>query len=289
MRSAPEPVSLLLVDDRPENLMALEAILDSPEYHLVKARSGPEAIAALEKEEFALVLLDVAMPGMTGFDVADHMQSHERTKHLPILFLTAVATGLDEIYRAYRIGAVDYLIKPLNIGAVRAKVAVFADLFRQRREVERQTLALREAERREHAIRIAEMRVASDERYRKLVEGIDHAFAWEADVCAERLSFVSRRARDILGYPLSEFDRPGFLLEHVHPEDRERMRAALEEAAAEKGDRSVTHRLIAADGTARWFHTALSCTPSLVNQHAELHGLSMDVTSAAETVRRLGA
>jgi PAS domain S-box-containing protein len=277
MPSAPEPVNLLLVDDRPENLLALEAILGSPEYRLVKARSGPEALAALERDDFALVLLDVAMPGMTGFDVADHMQSHERTRHVPILFLTAVATGLDEIYKAYTVGAVDYLIKPLNIGAVRAKVAVFVDLFRQKRETERQAIVLRENERREHALRIAEMRVASDERYRKLVEGIDHAFAWEADPGAEHLTFVSRRARDILGYQLSDFAEQGFLLDHVHRDDRELTRAILAEAATEMRDRAVTHRLIAADGSTRWFHTAVSCTTSLGNGHPEMHGLSIDV------------
>jgi signal transduction histidine kinase len=278
MRSALEPVSLLLVDDRPENLVALKAILDAPDYRLVTAQSGPEALHAMEHDEFALVLLDVAMPGMTGFDVADHMQSHERTRHTPILFLTAVATGLDQIYRAYTLGAVDYLIKPLNIGAVRAKVAVFVDLFRQRRETQRQALALHEAQRREHALRIGEMRVASDERYRKLVEGIDHAFAWQADAGADHLSFVSRRARDILGYPLSAFAQPGFFLEHVHPDDRERTRGELAEAVAQMSDRAVTHRLLAADGSLRWFHTGVSCTASLEDRHIELHGLSVDVS-----------
>jgi PAS domain S-box-containing protein len=290
MRPAPEPVSLLLVDDRPENLVALKAILDSPAYRLVTAQSGPEALQAADREDFALVLLDVAMPGMTGFDVADHMQSHERTRHVPILFLTAVATGLNEIYRAYTLGAVDYLIKPLNIGAVRAKVAVFADLFRQRREVERQALALQEAERREHALRLAEMRIASDQRYRKLVEGIDHAFAWQSDARAERLSFVSRRAKDILGYPLTDFARPGFLLDHVHPEDRESTRGALADAVAQMSDRAITHRLLAADGSARWFNTGVSCTSSLEDRHVELHGLSVDVTElkrSEEHQRRL--
>jgi signal transduction histidine kinase len=290
MQSAPEPVSLLLVDDRPENLVALKAILDSPDYRLVTARSGPEALHAVDRDDFALVLLDVAMPGMTGFDVADHLQSHERTRHIPILFLTAVATGLDEIYRAYTLGAVDYLIKPLNIGAVRAKVAVFADLHRQRREAERRALALREAERREHALRIAEMRVASDERYRKLVEGIDHAFAWQSDAKAERLSFVSRRARDILGYPLSDLAQPGFLLAHVHADDRDAVRGALAEGVAQMSDRSFTHRLIAANGSPCWFHTCVSCTASLEDRHIEVHGLSVDVSElkrAEEHQRRL--
>jgi PAS domain S-box-containing protein len=275
---AHEQVSLLLVDDRPENLVALSAILDSPDYRLILARSGPEALDAVERDDFALVLLDVAMPGMTGFEVADRLKGNERTKHIPILFLTAVATGLDQIYRAYTIGAVDYLVKPLNVGAVRAKVAVFADLYRQRRELERHARTLHETERREHAIVVAELRVASDERYRKLVEGIDHAFAWQSDALGERLSFVSSRAGHILGYPLEDFARPGFLFAHVHPEDQERTRRTFAGAAAEMGDRALTHRILASDGTPIWFHTGVSCTTALDDGHVELHGLSVDVS-----------
>ena len=144
MQSTFEPVSLLLVDDRPENLTALRAILESPEYHLVTAQSGNEALLALENEDFALVMLDVAMPDMSGFDVANHMQNHERTRHVPILFLTGIATRLDQIYRAYAIGAVDYLIKPLDVGAVRAKAHVFADLFRQKQAADRRADAQRD-------------------------------------------------------------------------------------------------------------------------------------------------
>jgi CheY-like chemotaxis protein len=135
---SPSQVDVLLVDDRPGNILALTAILDLPDYRLVTASSGQEALdqAARDDHDFALVLLDVAMPGMTGFDVADRLKADERTRHLPIVFVTAEATGMDDVYRAYGVGAVDYLIKPLDIPAVRAKVAVFADLYRHRRQLE---------------------------------------------------------------------------------------------------------------------------------------------------------
>src|SRR5262249_14918085 len=148
-----------------------QAILASPAYRLVSVTSGEEALSALLRQDFALVLLDVVMPGMDGFEVANHMKALDRTKRIPILFLTAVATDVSQIYEAYSIGAVDYLIKPLDTRAVRSKVAVFADLYRQRTEIERQACLLRESDRREHSLRLAEARVASDERYRKLVEG----------------------------------------------------------------------------------------------------------------------
>jgi PAS domain S-box-containing protein len=283
-------VSLLLVDDRPANLLALEAILELPGYRLVRATSGPEALEKVAREDFALILLDVAMPEMTGFDVADRLKKDERTRSIPILFLTAVATGLDEIYRAYRIGAVDYLIKPLNVDAVRSKVEVFVDLYRQRHAVERRDERLREAERREHDLRLAELRVASDERYRKLVEGIDHAFGWTADREGLRLSFVSRRASELLGYPAEAFLREGFLLERVHPDDREAMRRSFAAAVGEGQDQTVNHRLVTASDTVRWFHTALSRGRDPETHDFVLHGLSSDVTNlkaAEERQQRL--
>jgi signal transduction histidine kinase len=288
--SAPEAVSLLLVDDRPENLLALKAILDLPGYRLVTASSGPEALEKIAHEDFALLLLDVAMPGMSGFEVADQLKNEERTRTIPILFLTAVATGFEEVYRAYKIGAVDYLIKPLNVEAVRSKVAVFADLYRQRREIERRDERLRQAERREFALQLAELRIASDDRYRRLVEGIDHAFGWTTDKDARRLKFLSRRATESLGYPAEAFLREGFLLECVHPDDRETTRSAFA-AAAEKGlDQIVNHRLVTASGAVRWYHTSVSRGLEPHTHQIVLHGLSTDVTelkAAEERQHRL--
>jgi PAS domain S-box-containing protein len=290
MSSAPEAVSLLLVDDRPENLVALKAVLDLPEYRLVTASSGPEALEKVAHDDFALILLDVAMPGMSGFDVADRLKADPRTRTIPILFLTAVATGFEEVYRAYKMGAVDYLIKPLNVGAVRSKVAVFADLYRQRREIERRDERLRDAERREFALQLAELRVASDDRYRKLVEGINHAFAWTADRFGRRLSFVSRRAPVLLGYPAEAFLHDRFLLERVHPDDREAFQRAIAVAAEEGRDETVHHRLVSASGAVRWFHTSVGRGMEPETREVVLHGLSTDVSdlkAAEERQQRL--
>lgn len=283
---SPEPVSVLLVDDRQENLVALRAILGVPGYHLVTASSGPEALEQIAREDFAVILLDVAMPGMTGLDVADRLKSDERTRSIPILFLTAVAIGLEEVYRAYKVGAVDYLIKPLDIEAVRSKVAVFADLYRKRLEIERRDERLRETERREHALQLAELRVASDERYRKLIEGIDHAFGWTAGRHARRLSFVSRRGPEILGYPAEAFLQEGFFLDRVHPDDREATRSAFDKVENEGRDHSFQHRLVTARGVARWFHTALSRGLQPHTREVVLHGFSSDVTELKASEER---
>src|SRR5437016_5259840 len=120
-----KPASVLLVDDHEENLCALEAILESADLHLVKATSGTEALRQLLREDFALILLDVSMPGMDGFEVASLVKQRERSRHVPIIFLTAASKDISSVYKGYAVGAVDYLLKPLDPDVVRAKVAVF--------------------------------------------------------------------------------------------------------------------------------------------------------------------
>lgn len=148
----PEPVNVLLVDDRPANLTALSAILDLPDTNLVLARSGPEALAQVLRHEFAVILLDVAMPGMDGFETASLLKERERSKSVPIIFVTASSYDLDRVFRGYEVGAVDYLFKPVEPFAVRSKVSVFVELFRQRKEIERQATRLREVELREQRL-----------------------------------------------------------------------------------------------------------------------------------------
>jgi CheY-like chemotaxis protein len=144
-----ERVSILLVDDRPNNLMALEGLLQRSDYELVLARSGEEALSQVLRHDFALILLDVAMPGMDGFQVASIIKERERSKLIPIIFITASVYEMDHVFRGYTVGAVDYLRKPIDPQALRSKVAVFVELFRQRKQIERQTAQLRDVELRE--------------------------------------------------------------------------------------------------------------------------------------------
>jgi len=148
----PEPVNILLADDRPENLLALETILGDPEYNLVKANSGREALRHLLQHDFAVILLDVQMPEMDGFETAELIRQRERSQHTPIIFITAIGKSEEFVYKGYLTGAVDYIIKPVVPEILRAKVSVFVDLFRMREQVQRQAeqlaLANRELERR---------------------------------------------------------------------------------------------------------------------------------------------
>ena len=159
------PAHVLLVDDQPANLLALEAALDPLGVDLVRAVSGTQALAALEKQDFAAVLLDVRMPGMDGFEVAREIRSRARSRFTPILFVTAGDDPDEAMLSAYALGAVDFLAKPLRSEVLKAKVSVFVELYRSKEE-------LRLRERHDFEQRLE----AKEERYRALFESIDEGF-----------------------------------------------------------------------------------------------------------------
>jgi len=138
-----ERAKILLVDDRPENLLALEAILGSLNQELVRAGSGEEALRALLKADFALILLDAQMPGMDGFETAARIKRRTRTKDIPIIFLTAVDRDTNSSYRGYAAGGADYISKPFDPWILRAKVQVFVDLWKAGRRLATQAALLR--------------------------------------------------------------------------------------------------------------------------------------------------
>ncbi len=135
-------VNLLLVDDRPENLLALEAIIERDDYRLIKAASGEEALVQVMKVDFAAILLDVQMPGMDGFATAKIIKARERSKHIPILFITANHMDAEHIFRGYSLGAVDYILKPFDPFILKSKVENFVDLYRLNLRLMQQAEAL---------------------------------------------------------------------------------------------------------------------------------------------------
>ncbi|MET9618741.1 response regulator [Kitasatospora indigofera] len=138
-----QKAKILLVDDRPENLLALEAILSALDQTLVRAASGEEALKALLTDDFAVILLDVQMPGMDGFETASHIKRRERTRDIPIIFLTAINHGPHHTFRGYAAGAVDYISKPFDPWVLRAKVSVFVDLYMKNCQLKEQAALLR--------------------------------------------------------------------------------------------------------------------------------------------------
>ncbi|WP_242887982.1 response regulator [Actinomadura litoris] len=139
-----DKAKILLVDDREENLIALEAILSSLDQDLVRARSGEDALKALLTDEYAVILLDVVMPGMDGFETARDIKRRKKTRDLPIIFLTAVNSDPDYAFRGYAAGAVDFISKPFDPWVLRAKVSVFVELHNKNKQLRDQTTLLRE-------------------------------------------------------------------------------------------------------------------------------------------------
>ncbi len=131
-------MNILIVDDRPENLLVLESVLESPELNIIKATSGNEALGLMLEYDFAIVLLDVQMPGMDGFETAELMRGSEKTRHIPIIFVTAINKTQKSMFRGYEIGAVDYLFKPIEPLILKSKVKVFTELYKQREIIKNQ-------------------------------------------------------------------------------------------------------------------------------------------------------
>ncbi len=194
-----ETPAVLVVDDRPENLLALASVLEPLRLEIVQAGSGTEALRHVLERGFACVLLDVQMPGMDGFEVARHIKSRERTRHTPILFLTAIDPDPQRVRDAYALGAVDFLSKPIEPEMVRAKVRAFVEVDAKAREIERQAAALREATLREAELRhradLAEADARAAGVLRASNEELERQTA-EAEALARGLEQANRRLRD---------------------------------------------------------------------------------------------
>jgi PAS domain S-box-containing protein len=210
-----DTVNILIVDDRPENLLAVEAILEPLAQQLVRAHSGAEALRHLLEREFACILLDVQMPGMNGFETARVIKSRERTKYIPIIFLTAISKEQEYVFRGYAVGAVDYLFKPFNPDILRSKVAVFVDLYLKQKQLERQEAQLRDSQRQELELRHMRELWESEARYADVVRSAMDAIVifdqqgavTTFNAAAERMFGVS--ARDVVASPIGRlFPQP---------------------------------------------------------------------------------
>ncbi|SMQ81332.1 PAS domain S-box-containing protein [Bacillus sp. OV166] len=127
-------VNILMVDDHPENLLALRAVLTSPNYHLVSANSGKEALKCMLKQDFAVILLDVQMPGLNGFETAKLIKAREKTRHIPIIFITAISQDMEHVHQGYAVGAIDYIFKPFNPKTLKQKIEQFVKIYQNHNE-----------------------------------------------------------------------------------------------------------------------------------------------------------
>ncbi len=206
-----EQVDILLVDDRPENLLALEAILEPLGQRLVRAQSGEDALRWLLEREFAVILLDVQMPGMNGFETARMIKSRERTKFVPIIFLTAISKEEEYVFQGYEVGAVDYMFKPFNPEILRSKVTVFVELHLQRRRIAEQEQRLHAVERQELELKHMRELLQSEARFRDIVSSaMDAIVAFGAEGKIVLLNGAAERMfgttmAEALGKPIISF------------------------------------------------------------------------------------
>ena len=235
-------VNILLVDDHAANLMALDAILRPLGHRLVHARSGEEAFRHLLKETFALILLDVQMPGIDGFKTAALIKTRERTQHIPIIFLTAINTDPSYVAKGYEHGAVDYLLKPFDPEILKSKVAVFVALHLQRERIRQQATQL-------HAREREALERRSNWRYRKLIDAMSPCM-W-AVLPNGKIYYANKAWLAYSGRTEAE-DATTSYFESVHEDERPRLEQAWGEARQSGQPFQLQFRLKRHDGVYRW-------------------------------------
>ncbi|MEO5802223.1 MAG: ATP-binding protein [Verrucomicrobiota bacterium] len=243
-------VNILLVDDRPDKLLALEAVLSDLNQNLVKVKSGKEALRELLHHEFAVILLDVAMPIMDGFETAALIRKRMNSEHTPIIFVTSLSDSENHIARGYSLGAVDYILTPIVAEVLKTKVSVFVELFKKTEQIKEQSARFREIEEAEHQRQLAaavDRLEQETKRNRFFNLSIDLLAIADFDGYMLQLNPTWQKT---LGYSEEELkSKPG--LEFVHPDDRLAMQEQLNHLKA--GDSTYFEgRYLCQDGSHRW-------------------------------------
>jgi PAS domain S-box-containing protein len=238
--------AILIVDDHPANLLALEGILEPLGQRVVKANSGEEALKRLLTEEFAVILMDVQMPGLDGTQTARIIKEREKTKHIPIIFLTAISRDQANIFRGYSAGAVDYLLKPFDPDILRTKVQVFVDLWQRGKQLERREALIRQRER-------EFLEKQSEFRFRNVTDSMPLAvLAGRSD---GTIYWCNQVWQDYTGLTLEETAAGGWL-EVVHPDDREKLVRDRTASLGDHAEFAMEYRIRrASDGAYHWFLT----------------------------------
>ena len=279
----PRQLNILLVDDNPSKLLSYEAVLSDLGENLVRAGSGREALEVLLKNEIAIVIIDVCMPDLDGFQLAEMIREHPRFKNTSLLFVSAIQFEDVHRIRGYQLGAVDYVPVPIIPDILRAKVKVFADLYRKTRMLEDLNRELEQ--------RVCERTAELESSNSDLQLAIDVArlgsFSWDLE--SNNVTW-SLRHYTLLGYLPGEVE-PGLaaMLARIHREDRDAVEAEIIDAAKRQGSYHVVFRVIGTDETVTWCDARGQCHAVAGRASGRMTGVVMDITDhkLAEQRQRL--
>lgn len=301
-----DDVKILIVDDEARNLEVLEVMLQSSGCTLVPAQSADEALLALLHHEFAAIILDIRMPGMSGIELANLVKQRRRTQYVPILFLTAHLMDEADVLRGYGVGAVDYLSKPINGDILRSKVAVFIDLYRKTRalaslnetllgevserqktqealEQVNQELELRVAER-TAALSLAHRGVKENEERLRMAMDVAQIAAWEWDVQTGRMTW-STDPELLFGFPSGSFGPDLQIFRTVHPEDKGRCETAIDRSLRTGANYECEYRTVRPDGEMVWITELGRVLHDADGRVEKLVGVSRDVSAQRRAER----
>ena len=293
MSAVQSKATILVVDDEPDNRFALSHVLAELEQRVVEAASGEDALRFLLREECAVILLDANMPGLDGYATAELIRRRERSRHIPIIFVSAIDKDDEHIARAYAMGAVDYVFKPVDPVILRSKISVLVDLYLKNEEVRRQGQLERMLQ--EENLRIRQEKFEAEQRLRQveerqtaIVRSLPIAL-YSARVTG-RFSgprFVSEGMAQAIGFPAARFvEDPDLWPERIHPEDRERVLADVADIHA-SGGMAAEYRWICSDGSHRWFLDRAVLIRDHGGQPQEIFGSCLDITDRRRIEQQL--
>ncbi|MBW8856729.1 MAG: PAS domain-containing protein, partial [Bradyrhizobium sp.] len=282
-----DKVNILLVDDQPGKLLTYEVILRELGENLIKASSGKDALEQLLKNEIAVVLMDVSMPELDGFQLAAMIGEHRRFQKIAMIFVSAIHLAEIDHLRGYEMGAVDYVPVPVVPEVLRAKVRVFADLYRKNRQLERLNAELEErVGARTAELQASTLRLLESEQRRSLALAAGSMGSWDWDLQTNKIVWDEGQ-HAIYGVTPGEFTvTPANFKVLILPEDWERLQVGMDALLREGQPHQAEYRIRRPNGEIRWCASTAAATQDETGQVVRISGVTMDITERKDAEER---